>query len=221
VYLILFLAADVGSVCVAYWNVDGSSQQPKLLALVFGIFWSCWVLSSLWLIVAYFRERLFLSPDAITQHGCIRTNAISTRDVIQIKWSVLQGGIIVARSNFARIKIYLGNFTREEQNRVIAYFRENFSPDVQENWAHFTERRQQLKRNSTPQEARAVAGICALLLFLFAVIFGYCGWVGLGVQWLFVGIGCAFGGALYIWRIAKSKGKRNGHGDSALQGEAL
>jgi hypothetical protein len=42
-----FLAMDVGSVCVAYWNVDGSFKSPKVAAVAFGVFWSCWILLAL------------------------------------------------------------------------------------------------------------------------------------------------------------------------------
>ena len=58
----------------------------------------------LWLIVAYFRERLFVTMDAITQHGCIARRRINVPDVIQIVWKgIPQVGKIIIRSHFTKI----------------------------------------------------------------------------------------------------------------------
>jgi hypothetical protein len=204
VCLTFFLAIGIGSVYVAYWNIDGSFGRPKLAALGFGVFWSFWVLLALWLIVAFFRERLFVTPNAITQQGCIRKRTINSTDVIQIVWKRFpQGGSVIVRSHFTRIKIYLSNFTRDEQNQLIAYLREMYSPAIHENWTRFIEARLQAVSEHALRKSRGAASICALLLFSFASIFGYCWLVGLGVQWLIVALLNALGGAWYVWRIVK------------------
>ncbi len=89
----LFLAIGIGSVYGAYWNVDGSFDRPKLAALVFGVFWSLWILFALWMIVAYFRERLFVGPNAITQQDCFRTKCINSSDATQVVWKRLPRGV--------------------------------------------------------------------------------------------------------------------------------
>jgi len=204
VCLTFFLAIGIGSVCVAYWNVDGSFGRPKLAALVFGVFWSFWVLLALWLIVAYFRERLFMTPNAITQQGCILKRTVISSDAIQIVWRRFpRGGSVIIRSHFYRIKIYLSNFTGDEQDQLIAYLREMFSPTIQENWTRFIEARLQPVSRQAPRKSRGAAIICALLLFSLASILGYCWLVGLGVQWLIVALLNALGGAWYVWRIVK------------------
>lgn len=204
VCLAFFLAMDVGSVYVAYWNIDGSFGRPELAAVVFGVFWSLWVLLSLWLIIAYFRERLFVSADAITQHGCIRKRTINFPDVIKIVWKrIPKGGSVIIRGHFSRIKIYLSNFTSDEQDRLITLLRGEFAPEIQEGWERFNESRLLVVAARTPTKSRGTAMICALLLFSFAGIFGYCWASGLGIQWLIVGILNALFGMWYLWRIFK------------------
>lgn len=157
------------------WNIDGSFPHPKLATLVLGVFWSFWVLLSLQTIVAYFRERLFVTPDAIIQHGCIRKKTINITNVVQLVWRrFLLGGSVIVRSHFSRIKIHFSNFTTDEQDQLIACLRRTISPRIQEDWMRFTEARRQLISNRTPKKSRATAAICALLLFSFAGIVGYC-----------------------------------------------
>lgn len=200
--LAFFLAAGIGSVCAAYWNVDGSFGRPKLTALFFGVFWSCWVLLATWIIVAYYRERLFVTPQAITQHGCVGKNSINIPDVIRITWKRFpHGGSVIVRSRVSRIKIHFDNFSGNEQEQLIAYLRDLVSAESQEGWTRFAEARIQPASDWTPKKSRAVATICALLLFFLAGIVIYCWLAGLGVQWLIVGVLSAAGGVWYVWRI--------------------
>src|SRR5260370_35504830 len=60
-----FAVVGVTSTVVAYFNVDGSFARPYLAALVFGVFWSGFTALAVWVIAAYFRERLILSPSTI------------------------------------------------------------------------------------------------------------------------------------------------------------
>jgi hypothetical protein len=170
-----FLAMDIVSVYVSCWNVDGSFARPKLAALICGVFWSSWTLLGLWLIVAYFRERLFVTTDSITQHGCIRKRTINFPDVVHVVWKRLpQGGSVVVRIQLARIKIYLANSTRVERDQLIVCLRSAFSPDIQEDWSQFLEYRCQPRARRIPKKSRVTATICALLLFMFGGFFGVC-----------------------------------------------
>lgn len=197
----LFLVMDVGSVYVAYWNIDGSFPHPKLFALIFGIYWSCWTLLGLWLIVASLRERLFVSADSITQHGCVAKRTIRVPDVIQINWKgTPQSGGILVRSSFTKIKINLANFTRDERDKLIQFFHDTFATIIQDGWSRFLESDSRAKPQGKPNSLRT-ATICASLLFACAGIFGYCGVIGLGVQWLIIGVINALAGTWYLWRI--------------------
>lgn len=197
----LFLAMDVGSVYAAYWNIDGSFLRPKLAALIFGIFWSCMTLLGLWLILAYFRERLFVSSDAITQQGCLTRKTIDVSNVIQIIWKrIPQGGRVIVRSHLAKIKIYLANFTGDERDDLVQYFHDTFAAEIQTGWSRFIESRQQTKPQSQQNTIRAYT-MFSLIFFAFAGIFGYCWGVGLGQQWLVIGVVNALAGMWYLWRI--------------------
>ena len=195
---ILFLAVGIGSAFVAYWNIDGSFERPKLSALIFGIFWLCPTLLGLWIILAYFRERLIVSEDAITQRGCFGTKSIAVPEVIRIDWKRLRhGGTIVARSRLSRITIHLGNFTREERDELIAFFHGTFATTIQEGWPRF------LEPAAKPLQLHpaAAAVLCALLLAVFAGIFIYAWVAGLGIQWLAIGIINSLASLWYMWRL--------------------
>lgn len=199
VCLALFLAMDIGSIHAAYWNVDGSFPRPVLAAWIVGVFWSLWVLLALWMIIAYFRERLFVTPDAITQVGCFGETSIIIAEVTQIVWRRFPGrGSVIVRSDFRRIKIYLSNFTGNEQDQIIAHLRHTFSTDIQADWTPFIE---SWLQSSAPQRKFGAGVLCTLILFSFAVVFGYCWFAGLGSQWLVISILNSVGGMWYARRL--------------------
>ncbi len=198
---IALLTFDVGSVYVSYWNIDGSFDNPKLTALFCGVFWSCFVLMSIYCIVAYFLERLFVKSDAITLHTCFGKQTINISDVIQIDWKRYLSGIIIVRGHHSRIKIYLSNYTADDQSQLIAYFRTTFSPDIQKDYSVFTETRLPHKPRNPDEKFRSIAILCALLLFIFASFFVYFWVADYGVQWLMVGVISALAGLWYLWRI--------------------
>src|SRR6478752_3265115 len=82
---VFFAVMGVISTLAALWNV-GWFPRPKLFAVVFGAVWSGFTLLALWIIAAYWRERLFFGGDAIVQHGIFRCRTVKTREVVLVKW---------------------------------------------------------------------------------------------------------------------------------------
>ena len=200
VFTTVFLCMDIWSVYVAYWNIDGSFPHPKLHALVHGIFWSAWTLIGLWLIVAYFRERLFVNSELITQYGCVSLKKIRVPDVVHVGWKGIPHlGKIIVRSQSISIKIHLANYTRDQRRALIQFFSNNFPVGIQDGWEQFSKCRQP-DRLPTKQDALRGALICALLLLGFGAILIYCWLYGLGLQFLVVGILTIVAGLWYLRR---------------------
>ena len=199
--VVFFSAAAIGSACVALWNIDGSFAQPVLAAIVFFSCWSVFILLSVWILLAYFRERLFLDKVKIAQKGIFRARVIRLEDVKTLKWRrVPQGGSIVIQTLTDRLKIYFDNFRVQQRHEVISFLHGSFAPELQEGWPQFQEcylQRRQIRRS------RSAAVVCALLLFLFAGIFVYCGIAGLGGKWLIIGVMNTLGGLWYFFRVCR------------------
>jgi hypothetical protein len=120
--------------------------------------------------------------------------------VLQIKWRTWPvGGTIIVRSHAEKIRIYLDNFTKDERDGVVLFFRENFADDVQENWSRFEKFTGRL---SSQQKPASRGGILQFAVFLmgFAGVFAYCWFAGLGAQNLFIAMVNAVAGMWYLWR---------------------
>jgi hypothetical protein len=94
---------------------------------------------------------------------------------------------------------------------LISFLHGTFAPDIQQGWSLFAEAQMPSGRRR-PQRSRAMAAVCALLLFAIGGIFGYCWSVGLGVKWLVIGIANALAGLWYIWRIWKFRAQPSTEG---------
>jgi len=162
---VIFTVIGVTSTIVAYFNIDGSFARPYLAAMIFGVFWSPFTALAVWVIAAYFREGLILAPSSIIQHGIFRSRTLEVGEVLQIKWRTWPvGGTIIVRTHAEKIKIYLDNFTKDERDAVVLFFREKFADDVQENWSRF----EKFTGRPSSQQKRASRGgilpIAALLM---------------------------------------------------------
>lgn len=136
-----YLSMGVVSSCAAYWNIDGSFARPKLAASIFAVFWSCFTLLGVWLIVAYVRFRLYITDNRVSEVGLIGSATIDINDANQVVWRLIpRGGSVVVRSFDAKIKIGFDNYTPKERDELIAYCREQFRPEIQEGWLQFVER---------------------------------------------------------------------------------
>jgi hypothetical protein len=135
-----FAAIGIVTTVAAIWNIDGSFAYPEVTALIFGTFWSGCTLLGVWIIAAYFRERLLLGKTAIVQHGIFRCRTLESGEVLQIKWRTWPfGADVIIRTHSERIKIYLDNFTEKEREAIVLFLRETFAAELQENWSRFEE----------------------------------------------------------------------------------
>jgi hypothetical protein len=200
---VFFSVMGVASTLSAYWNIDGSFPRPKLAALIFGIGWSGFTLLAVWIILAYFRERLYLASKTVIQHSVIRSRTIYCKDVVHINWRRRpSGGSIVIQTPSAKVKIYLDNFTREEREEIIRFFRETFASELQDNWPRF-----EARGGSPPRRLVSRGGILvtASVLMGLAGVFVYCWFAGLGGQYLFIGVVNAAAALCCLWRLRTYK----------------
>jgi len=203
-YLVVGIAGVVFSAIVgcfstvlAWFNVDGSFANPRFFALVFGVFWSAFTALGIYIILAYFRERLHVSHDCLTAIGCLRTRSLQFADVQRMRWRAWpQGGSIVLRDTATRIVVEFANYTPEERNELIALFRNRMDAERQEGWSRFAVAVVE-RRPAKTQRSRTAAVLCALAFGGIAVAFVCCWWIGLGVQYLVLGILNAVGFVAY------------------------
>ena len=196
-----FLAMGVWTVWAAYWNIDGSFPHPKLMALIGSLFWMFWFFLGLWIILAYFRERLFISDSAIIQHLCFTTRAVDLADVTEIIWKRYpQGGRVIVRGPNVKVKVHLANFTSQEREELIQFFGGTFDEHMQKGWVRFVEAQRHRKRSISDVRSRAIVVWCIVFLLGFA---GACMYVWmLSSMWyhLLIAVSFALAGAGYMWR---------------------
>jgi hypothetical protein len=137
----LFLCAWIGSVLVAYFNIDGSFARPGLAIIFFSIVWGSFTLLGVWLILAYFKYRLLRYDNTICHVGILQNKIISLDTLQELKWRQFpQGGSCVLTAVGTYIKIEFNNFTKAEQTELIAYLRGRVNEDLQTNWDAFYHR---------------------------------------------------------------------------------
>ena len=97
VSLVFFLGAATVSIALAPCNAGGAFPDPPLFAAFFGVAWSPFVVMSLWLVLAYYRERLFLDDNSVTQQGVRRIKRIPLDQITEIEWreDYRHGSIVV------------------------------------------------------------------------------------------------------------------------------
>lgn len=195
-----FFSWGVVSTCAAYWNIDGSFALPTVAALIFGTFWSCFTLFGMWLILAYYSFRLYVTDSGVTEVGIIGSRTIEFSNVNRVRWRVIpRGGSVAMHGNEKRITIGFANFTPAERDELIDFCRNKFCPDLQENWSRFVE---QLKEPTPERKRRSgvSSSITLLLLAFFAGTFTYFWFLGLGGEYLVLGIVNALAPLWYLHR---------------------
>src|SRR5262249_44292105 len=74
--LLIFLAATVLGIALPLANPDGSFARSVLAAIVAGIFFSGLTILSIYLLAACWRERLYVSSQAVRIVGVFRTKTV-------------------------------------------------------------------------------------------------------------------------------------------------
>ncbi len=206
---IFFPTIGISSVYAAYWNIDGSFPHPKTHAFVHAVFWSLWTLSAFWIIAAYFRTRLTITPLGCSQQGCFIRTQISVADVSQVTWKgIPQSGKLILRGAQGQMKIDLNNLVHKDRTEFIQLVHKLFDDRIQTGWSEFN--RQSFVAAPSPTDERRATKSCALILFIFGVVCLLCGWFNLGAQFYVSGFGGVFATVCYIWRIQRRKHSKAG-----------
>jgi len=201
VCLVSFSAMTIGVTAAAYWNIDGSFPHPKRSALFHGVFWSAWTILSVWLIVAYYRVRLFLADGSIAEQGVLSKKTINLDEITHIRWRRHPDrGSIVIRAGRKKLTLHLRVYTTEEQREVIAFVRGACKPDIQEGWTRFEESRSPPAKTAALW-SRGGTMIIALVLLASSGILIYCWSRELGTGYLIVGILAAVLAFWHLWRL--------------------
>jgi hypothetical protein len=139
---LFFASIGIASVIAAWWNIDGSFRFPHATAIVFGVFWAGFTLLSGYVILAYYRERLFVSDVAVRHQGCFRTRSIVLSEVTRVRWRAAPGGpSIVLRGPEGKIVVYFNQHgTDDDRLALIRFFRDSVDANKQEKWTTFESR---------------------------------------------------------------------------------
>ena len=199
------VAMGVESTVAAFWNLDGSFPRPKLAAFMLGSFWSCFTLLGVWIIAAYFRERLNLTDTGIVQQGIFRSKNLEFSEILQVQWRTRPvGGSVVLRTHWTKIRIELENFARDEREELIRFLRDRLPLEIQNNWSSFEVVPHCSPTPGKPVSRGAMIAISAIFLS-FAVAFVYCWSAGLGTQFLFISVVNVVASIWSLWRTRWTK----------------
>lgn len=205
IYGTTFLVFGVGSSLASYFNIDGSFAEPELGALIFAVFWSFPMMLAIWMIVAYYRERLILEPKAIVQHGVFRIKRLENFEVRQVYWNPLTiAGTVLVKTLAEKIKIYLDNFTESERIEIVQYLRTNFAEAAHENWPVFDASISRAKIPPKPSSPIFI-WLLATILLGFTVANAIAWWNDLGEQYLAVSVINVLVLLWYLWKHRSGK----------------
>jgi len=190
------------STLVAFFNVDGSFPNPWLAVWTLASFWSAFVLLGLWLLLAYSKYRLFVSPTSLRQVGVVREQYAELNLVDELRWRRFPaGGSVRLAGPFGMMKIELSNFSSADRKQVISFLRDAVDSSRQPGWHAFTQ-----QYEDTParcERARRAAFVCGIAFLVLAVGFLIAWIAGLGVVNLAVAIVNAIvGGRMLRNRVA-------------------
>jgi hypothetical protein len=132
-----FFGMGAFSTIAALLNVDGSFRYPLPTALIFGSFWSIWTLLGVYITLAYFRERLYVSDEAVRVVGCFRTRTVQLSRVGRAVWRAFPAnGSLVLYGDGTRLVVDFGHFPAA-RGLLIAFFRRSLPEPIQEGWQRF------------------------------------------------------------------------------------
>ena len=170
---------------VAVWgNVQGNAPMPKTAIGFVTVTWSAFTMLGVYLIAAYYRERLFVSRAAIRRVGCFRTRTLALDHVDRVVWRTRPvGGSVVLRSALQKMTIAFGNYTQPERQELATFLRDRLANDLHDGWLPFVEHFLEPSRQRQ-QAAFRLQGLAILLGVAFAVTFLGAWAAGLGAQYL-------------------------------------
>lgn len=172
-YTVVFLLFDIGSVLVAFYNVDGSFQRSVLAACFFGVFWTSWVLVGIYYAANYFHERLILQSDAVLQHSLFSHKKINIGAIEKIKWQLMsRSGLIKIDASKSKTCIDIGSFSKHDRAEIIDYFRSAVAEELQTGWEESQEKIARIAARP-PDFGWAAFARFAVIFFLSAAVASY------------------------------------------------
>ena len=89
-----------------------------------------------WILLAYYREELWIRDNRVTARGVVGEKDFDLRDVISAHWRGA-GHSIVLRTNSDRLTIYLTNYEAEDRERIVRLLHVSLPREVQTDWNLF------------------------------------------------------------------------------------
>ena len=204
-----FAVVGLVSTLVAYLNVDGSFAHPKLAALIFGLFWSAFFCLGVWLLLLYYKYRLFVNNLSLRQKGVLFDRRVDVNLVDELKWRRFPaGGSVRLSGMFGVLKIELGNFNIVDRGSIVTFLRHAISETRQTGWLEFCE-----QFSGTPEKKKKADRARNLLMIFFAahsVVFGIMGAIGAGVQYF---VFSAMNATMVIYMLWSRRRERTTDGD--------
>ena len=118
--LLFFVGMAAFSVWAAATNADGSFPRPFEFAVVYGLFWSCWILVSIWGLVDWWKHRLIVGEDLLHYVGVVRDVQLSREDLVEVQWrGIFRRGTVVIQSPRSRLRIHLDVYPVDERDDLI------------------------------------------------------------------------------------------------------
>ncbi|WP_278467133.1 hypothetical protein [Gimesia maris] len=183
---ILCLIFGTGFSLAAFWNLDGSFRYPVPTAIFIVVFFSFFMLLGIWIILAYYRERLEILRDALIKHDVFHVTEIAFDEITQLQWFSMSGAILV-ESRFQKFKIHIDNFQKAEQIEITECLRNSIEYDLQEGWDKYRRLKSSLFETAE-QPVKPVRLLPVILVLNFAGVFFIAWWYGRGVHYLVVSL---------------------------------
>lgn len=180
---VFFAVVGAVSTLAAYFNIDGSFARPKLAALIFGLFWSAFTCLGIWLLLLYYKYRLFVDDSSLRQVGTVHDSHIKVNLVDELRWRRFpKDGSVRLSGSFGVLKIELGNFNNVDREKLITFLRHAISDTKQVGWQQFNE-----QVADSPDKQRRSRLARMLVVFVFAahaIAFGIVWALGRELQYL-------------------------------------
>lgn len=191
-----------GMTCFSIWAwINQPPNDPVNMPGVISLFIAFTSLG-IWLLLFYFRYRLYVNDAGLLQVGVIVRKQIRFESVKELKWRRWPGRGSVKLSELAcSVSIGLDNVSVDDRERVITLLRSSVSESKQTGWAKF-EKQYQVKPKQLAV-SRRVGYFLVALLFAHAIGFCICWLFGFGLQFLLIGIVNAVAGAWYFAALRK------------------
>lgn len=207
-YLILggigFVGYTIGAAMTLVQKVEPphTEAQYVLLAAIPAAF----ALLSLWIAAAYFRERLVVSGDGLTQRRVFGGTELEFAEVTQARWRCARSPLTLKlRAGKRRVRIDFGNFTGAEQRELITLLRGKLSLDVQQGWNEELSPAGELTVPPRKIRREPPFVVAALMLGGLSWVCLYCSSLEeIGREWVAVGIILGLGALWSLWVALKS-----------------